>query len=357
MNEFLIGAINTQGFLSFKDRAEKNTDIQLYISSYGGGVNAAFEYANYIEGTKKTDTHILSHADSAATVVFLAGRKRYALRNTTFMIHDPYLNYAGPVDAKDAEKIKHSLEVQKQRLIEYYALKIPFLTRQQISDYMAKETYLTGEQLMEYGALTELRETYDIAAYNKEYINTLNTNTMGLFSRKKETANLVKTAALTDKITVVFENELKQGTETRAIGDVSDYAGTYIVENKSVTIDSEGIVTAISDVKTEPKNEVTELKNELTAVVNTVKDMTTILAEVTKTLTALKTENEELKQKTAEAAALLNDVKNTTNGIQMPTKSIANNTEKRKTHEELRAEYEAERQLAFRAKSLAEANE
>jgi ATP-dependent protease ClpP protease subunit len=69
-------------------KVEKN-NINLYITSYGGSVHAAFSAISTIENCKvHVHTIISGHAAEAATLISLAGHKKLMYKYSTALIHE-----------------------------------------------------------------------------------------------------------------------------------------------------------------------------------------------------------------------------------------------------------------------------
>ena len=222
--------------------------IDLYISSYGGYVDEAFELANFIEGVNNKDihTHILSHADSAATIVFLSAKleNRHAVSSSTFMIHSPKTFLFDQLDEEDAENLQHQLAFAKNRILDYYEKRLTGLSRNDITDMMENETYMTAEELEQYGAIKEVLESFDIAAYNKKF--TKNSNKMLKIRNKK--VEPINSITLDDGKQLIYEGELSKGTELRNFGDPETLSGEFTLKDgRKVTIDKDNKVTNIVD--------------------------------------------------------------------------------------------------------------
>lgn len=72
----------------------KPTQLYFLFSSQGGSVNAGITLYNYL---RALPTEIVMHntgsIDSIATVIFLAGQKRYAATHSTFLFHGVQCNF------------------------------------------------------------------------------------------------------------------------------------------------------------------------------------------------------------------------------------------------------------------------
>jgi ATP-dependent Clp protease, protease subunit len=63
--------------------------IHIYINSYGGDIYSGLGLYSFIRSVQDTEiyTYNIGYTASAATIIFLAGDKRYAYRETSFMFH------------------------------------------------------------------------------------------------------------------------------------------------------------------------------------------------------------------------------------------------------------------------------
>lgn len=68
---------------------EYGATLNLYINSKGGVVPVAIGVYNYIRSIKglKVNTYNMGHCDSAATLLFMLGKKRYVSKAASFYMH------------------------------------------------------------------------------------------------------------------------------------------------------------------------------------------------------------------------------------------------------------------------------
>lgn len=118
-----IDSVNTQTIMSgidrciFENRFIKN--IRINLSSIGGSPNYAIALYNYLRSLGKPITTVnTGFAESSAVIVFLAGDKRLAYENTTFLIHGVTNNFTSNTEINyiQAEEVYHMLS----RLITEY---------------------------------------------------------------------------------------------------------------------------------------------------------------------------------------------------------------------------------------------
>jgi ATP-dependent protease ClpP protease subunit len=72
------------------------TEINYFISSNGGDVDSGFTLYNFLvslHGKIKITMHNIGTIDSIANVIFLAGQKRYAAPNASFLFHGIVMNF------------------------------------------------------------------------------------------------------------------------------------------------------------------------------------------------------------------------------------------------------------------------
>lgn len=72
------------------------TEIYFFISSPGGDVDSGFTLYNFLISLQSKITiimHNIGQIDSIANVIFLAGQKRYAAPNSSFLFHGIVMNF------------------------------------------------------------------------------------------------------------------------------------------------------------------------------------------------------------------------------------------------------------------------
>jgi ATP-dependent Clp protease protease subunit len=137
-------------------------DINLYINSPGGDINALFAIYDTMSYVKPDITTIcFGQAASAAAVLLAAGApgKRLALPHARILIHQPYAGASG--QASDIELIAAEVARMKTSLEEVLALH----TGQPIEKIAAdtdRDFVMTAEQAKEYGIIDEVIESRNL---------------------------------------------------------------------------------------------------------------------------------------------------------------------------------------------------
>ncbi len=131
-------------------------EIVVRINSPGGDVFAANAiYTRLKDHTAMITVKIDGWAASAATIIAMAGDTIKIAKNGVFMIHDPAMTVWDTFRAEDFEKLAEELKVIKQSIIHTYAMKTG-RKEEEISVFMSKESWWTGDTAVENGFCDEL---------------------------------------------------------------------------------------------------------------------------------------------------------------------------------------------------------
>lgn len=138
---------------------EERQPIRLFIFSYGGLGDMMWSLVDTIEASK-TPVYTINFgiAGSAASAIFVAGKKRYMLKNAQVVIHEGSAQIEG-----DAIKVldgAQSYKEQLRRLREFYLsrTKIP---RAQLTKKRSNDWYLDSKFCVENGVCDAVVETLD----------------------------------------------------------------------------------------------------------------------------------------------------------------------------------------------------
>ena len=151
---FLTGAIDERvasivsAQLLFLESQAPDKDIMIYINSPGGLVTAGLAMYDTMQFVKcDIATLVIGQACSAGSLLAMAGTKgkRYALRNSRIMIHQPSGGYSGQatdilIHAEEITKIKARLN---QMYSEHTGKPIEV-----INDAMARDKFTTPEEAL-----------------------------------------------------------------------------------------------------------------------------------------------------------------------------------------------------------------
>lgn len=134
----------------FRDELESdNGPVTVLLDSPGGDVFAAAQIYNMLKGCKDDVTvRIDSLAASAASVIAMAGKTVEISPTGYIMAHNPSMMAWG--DSAEMQRAKNMLDEVKEGIINAYEAKTG-LPRQQLSDMMDAETWLSAKKAVELG--------------------------------------------------------------------------------------------------------------------------------------------------------------------------------------------------------------
>ena len=129
--------------------SNENEEIELYVNSGGGSVVAGLSIYNRIRQHQgKVTAYITGFAASMASVIPLAANEVVLSPGAVVMIHDPLMWTEGNIN--DHKVSVQALEKIKDGLVEIYLENID-IKKEEISDLMAKETWLNADEAIELG--------------------------------------------------------------------------------------------------------------------------------------------------------------------------------------------------------------
>ena len=137
-------------------------DINLYINSPGGDINALFAIYDTMQYVKPDITTIcFGQAASAAAVLLSAGTpgKRLALKHSRILIHQPYSGAQGQVSdieiaANEIQRLKEALE----NVLAYHTGQ----SSEKISADTDRDFVMTADEAKEYGIIDEVIDNRDM---------------------------------------------------------------------------------------------------------------------------------------------------------------------------------------------------
>ena len=159
---FLTGPITEQvsaivsAQLLFLESQAPDKDIMMYINSPGGLVTAGHAMYDTMQFVKSdVATLVIGQACSAGSLLAMAGTKgkRYALRNSRTMIHQPSGGYSGQatdilIHAEEITKIKKRLN---QMYAEHTGQPIEL-----IDDAMERDKFMSPEEAKAFGLVDKI---------------------------------------------------------------------------------------------------------------------------------------------------------------------------------------------------------
>ena len=148
---------------------DPDKDIQMYINSPGGAIHAGlaiYDTMQYIQasGKGRINTYCYGLAASFGAVLLAGGSKgfRFALANSTILIHQPWSQQSGARQASDIEIEAREILRVRARLNEILA-KHTGQPLERIQRDTDRDFYMTAEQAKEYGIIDAVIESMEEA--------------------------------------------------------------------------------------------------------------------------------------------------------------------------------------------------
>jgi ATP-dependent Clp protease protease subunit len=136
--------------------------ITILLSSNGGDPSSAFTAYNYLRGVSaEITTFNVGNVDSAAATVYCAGRNRYALPGTRFLLHGNSSVIPGNT-LMDAAALEANLQILKN-LNEMTASVIANTTNKkqsEIQNMLRGQTIFTPEEAKTFGLVQEIKSEF-----------------------------------------------------------------------------------------------------------------------------------------------------------------------------------------------------
>ena len=145
--------------LLFLETRDDETDINIYINSEGGEVNAMYAMYDVMQYIKPDIVTIgMGQCASAASFLLAAGAKgkRMALPNTDIMIHE----LSGSLQGKFRDMYLRQAQIEKlwEKMAHHY---VDFTGQEleKIQEDMERDFHMSAEEAVEYGLIDKVIET------------------------------------------------------------------------------------------------------------------------------------------------------------------------------------------------------
>jgi len=137
--------------------------IRIVLSSGGGDTSAAFAAYNYLRSAPaEITTFNIGNVDSAAVILYCAGKYRYSFPATRFLIHGNSLNISGTV-TMDAAALQGNLELLKnlnQMVVQVVSSTVNKERQGEIDNAVRGQVILTPEEGIKWGLVHEIKATF-----------------------------------------------------------------------------------------------------------------------------------------------------------------------------------------------------
>jgi ATP-dependent Clp protease protease subunit len=159
-----VNPINVNQLIQLVNMQLRNNvkKITLVISSSGGDAAAGFTAYNYLKGIPaEVTTYNIGNVDSAAAIMFCAGKNRYALKDTRFLLHGTSFVLPGGATV-NAEGLETQLELLKSmnHLVSHVISSATNKKEPEVDAMIHGQVILTPEQAKQWGLIQDVKDTF-----------------------------------------------------------------------------------------------------------------------------------------------------------------------------------------------------
>ncbi len=138
---------------------EGKNHFKILLSSNGGSVFHAVSCYNFLKGIPATiETHNIGNIDSAASVLFSAGTKRYSCSNASFLFHGISLGMnQGNIPEKQLREVVANIDTDRHK-ISSIVCNACSIKQSEISALMNKGKTLSSSEAKKLGLVHEVED-------------------------------------------------------------------------------------------------------------------------------------------------------------------------------------------------------
>lgn len=295
---------------------QENNDAEkliVHIHSPGGDVDEGFAIHDILVASgKEIETRIEGLCASIATVISLAGSVRLITENSEFMIHTPFGINEG--DADEMQKYTDQLKAVEEKILDFYVKKTGS-DKEAIQAMMKSETWLSANQALELGFVTDIITTIKAVAYfkpknhlkmnNEDFQKSLDSSFEKFWNKIKEILNIkgIKNLTVTtaDDVVLDFGDQIET-VEEIAVGMTANIegngpaSGEYVMTDGKTFVFDSGSLTEIKEPEETGTEEMEALKQENENLKQQVKDKDEEIKQLKEAQGKIEKEFENLKK-------------------------------------------------------------
>lgn len=266
MNFYINGEIGYEVSLqNIQDRW--NDDItDVYINSVGGEIFEGLAIYEFLKG-KNINTHAIGLTASIASVIFMAGKKRFANKTTSnILIHKGSNLVMGKSD--DFRIAADELDMLNEKIISIFS-ETTGIDKEVFSTEMDKDTFQDFDWLLENNFITDVEETKAVAKIDHKFnTNSKNNSEMGLTEQDKSWfENFLNKIFQKPKMKIVQDATGKEidfpdlaDSDTTKVGDKATIDGKpadgeVVMPNGETYVFVAGVLTEVKETVASPDTE------------------------------------------------------------------------------------------------------
>lgn len=165
IGESWYGGLSAKRFADDVKALGKLDELTVRINSDGGNVfDGIAIYNTLVKTGAKIIVEIDGIAASIASIIAMAGDEIRIADNAYIMIHDPWVFIGGT--AAELRDTANTMDKVRETLLQTYLRQAGEDKRDQISDMMTSETWLTATEATDIGLATRITGKVDMAAFS-----------------------------------------------------------------------------------------------------------------------------------------------------------------------------------------------
>ena len=262
------------------DNVEGLTSITATINSPGGSLTEGYAIYDYLRGLGVPITTIgTGIVGSIATVIYLAGDRRYLTANARFLIHNPIPAYGIQTDAEGYERLAGDLRKEEDELINFYRSRTG-IPADEIRALMNEDKPITAREAVNLGFSDairvngeEMEEVKMVACYFSKTTQQMQKQ-VELINKKDSEMSLREQL----KKLLNSTEEVADQVEVTEVEETQDEAPAIDWEAKYKELEAQ-----LNEQKESQEAEQTEVLNQVTEMTNTFKEKITNLTDLVNT--------------------------------------------------------------------------
>lgn len=145
----------SNNYIKYTNQNSKKCEpIKLHITSYGGDAEAGILCYDLLrKSILPIHTYGEGYVCSAATLIFLSGRKRYMTEHTTMLIHQLRSGTYGSF--RETNDYQYNCDMLMKHMKQIY-LSNSYITTKELDNLLNKDIYIDSKQCLEYGFINKI---------------------------------------------------------------------------------------------------------------------------------------------------------------------------------------------------------
>ena len=132
--------------------------VILYIHSYGGDLDQAQFFCDLVESSRVPIITVATGAAmSAGLLIFLSGKRRYAFRHSSLLIHQGSASFSGTAEEIDSAQKSYKRKLEKMKR---YILSRTSINEKLFEKNKTKDWYVSGDELISLGIADKIIENF-----------------------------------------------------------------------------------------------------------------------------------------------------------------------------------------------------